>query len=194
MNIRSLLFFLGCASFHFALAAEDAPQLSPDGAAALAHGLALQQEAASLRAEADTRLAEESAACQQRFLVNACIADAKNRHLETLRQTRQMEAEGRDLEYRARTEERALKETQRARDAAAKTESLPQQEADTAARRAAQAAQRDKRLADKAAEAQAGEQRIAARKAAYTKKQARHAEKRKKAAKNPRKRASIPAP
>ncbi|MDR1647320.1 MAG: hypothetical protein LBR88_04700 [Zoogloeaceae bacterium] len=191
---RPLLFFLGCAAFRLALAAEDAPRLSPDGAAALAQGLSLQQEAARSRTEADTRLTEENAACQHRFLVNGCIADAKKRHLETLRRAREMEAEGRDLEYQARTEERALKEAQRASDAAARTEALPQQEADVAARRAARALQRDKRLADKAAEARTGEKRVAARKTAYAKKQALHEKKLKKAAQNPRKKPDILAP
>lgn len=150
--------------------AAESVQLSPEGAAALEKGLALQQQATELRAQADTQLEAESRLCQKKFLVNDCITDAKARHLENIRAARQMDAEGRELEYQARQEERALKEQQRAGRSQLQEAGLPERQAEREAHRTEMERRAAQKQADKAAKA-------AERKATRERKQAKQRKK-----------------
>ncbi|MDR2164267.1 MAG: hypothetical protein LBO79_01255 [Zoogloeaceae bacterium] len=168
---------LALALWFSSVHADGSVQLSPEGAAALAKGLALQQQAVELRARANAELADETAQCPEKFLVNDCIARARTAHLESIREARRMETEGRDLEYQARLEERALKERQQADKARQKDVELPQRAVERETRHAGQAARRDKKLAEKDAKAKSGARKVAGRKAAYARKQAKQREK-----------------
>jgi hypothetical protein len=72
---------------------------------------ALHKEANDRRSAADTRQREDKAACTQRFLVNACLEDADNRHRNELGAVRKLELEGNRLQ-------RELKAREHAEDAA----------------------------------------------------------------------------
>jgi hypothetical protein len=74
----------------------------------------MQAEAQSLRDAADARLDEEIAACARKFLKNDCRDAARKRHLESLRESRRLAAQGRELEYQARVREREIKRGERA--------------------------------------------------------------------------------
>lgn len=86
--------FLGaaCALPLPAVAAEDAS----------ARAEALREQARTLREQADARLAAELPACYERFLVNRCIANAKEAHLEQVREVRKLEIEAGRLELAER--------------------------------------------------------------------------------------------
>lgn len=62
----------------------------------------LREQAKALRAQADDRLATALPACYERFLVNRCIANAKEAHLEQVREARQLEIEAGRLELAER--------------------------------------------------------------------------------------------
>lgn len=157
------------------LALADASRLGPEGAATLARGQALQQQAAELRQQADRILAEEEQACASRLLVNDCRNQAKARHLEQVQEARRLDAEGRELEYQARVEERDLKQQQRDADAASQAEELARRQKLRDAEQQEREALRQRRLAEKEAKAAEGERKAAERRARQEKKQADHA-------------------
>nr|WP_248281540.1 hypothetical protein [Aromatoleum petrolei] len=72
-----------------ALAADAAPEPNPE----LERAAKLRDEAKALRQQADDALAAELPKCYERFLVNRCIANAKDAHLEAVGKARTLEAE-----------------------------------------------------------------------------------------------------
>lgn len=90
-----LLLTLFCAACALpALAAED----DANATAELARASHMREEASALRSKADADLAAETQACQARFLVNRCIANAKEARLGTVAKARALEIEARRIE------------------------------------------------------------------------------------------------
>lgn len=77
-----------------------APLFAAEDAAAQAG--ALRERAKTLREQADTQLANALPDCYERFLVNRCIANAKEAHLDQVRAARQLEIEAGRLELAER--------------------------------------------------------------------------------------------
>lgn len=129
--------------------AEKTPAPVSATADALEQGQNLQREAASLREQADRRLAEEETQCAQKFMVNDCRNEAKARHLDSVREARRLDAEGREQEYKARLELRAAKQHEREEEAARQAAELPARQDARAAERQQQEAAREKKRAEK---------------------------------------------
>ncbi|KON81746.1 hypothetical protein PA01_09230 [Azoarcus sp. PA01] len=91
----------------FAVAAATAGAAEAD----LEHAERLRDEARALRAEADDALRRAEPACYERFLVNRCIAQAKEQRLDKLRQARAIEAEASRLELTEKQRQAALRGT-----------------------------------------------------------------------------------
>jgi len=77
----------------------------------LEHAARLRDEAKALRAQADDALRRAEPACYERFLVNRCIAKAKEARLETIRKARALEAEASRLELAEKQRQAALRGT-----------------------------------------------------------------------------------
>ena len=77
----------------------------------LEHAERLRDEAKALRAQADDALRRAEPACYERFLVNRCIAKAKEQRLETIRKARALEAEASRLELAEKQRQAALRGT-----------------------------------------------------------------------------------
>jgi len=100
----------------------EAPPADP-----LARAKALRDQSATLRNEAEGRHAAARQECQQRFLVNACLADAADRLRQETARARELERQSRELERDFRKREFAEREARRLED-------LPAREAAAAAR------------------------------------------------------------
>ena len=85
-RLLSLLLALACGG---AIAADSVTEANPE----LERAAKLRDEAKALRQQADDALAAELPKCYERFLVNRCIANAKDAHLETVGKARALEAE-----------------------------------------------------------------------------------------------------
>ncbi|WP_248280522.1 hypothetical protein [Aromatoleum aromaticum] len=77
----------------------------------LEHAERLRDEARALRAEADDTLRRAEPACYERFLVNRCIAQAKEARLDKIRKARAIEAEANRLELAEKQRQAALRGT-----------------------------------------------------------------------------------
>ncbi|WP_241762823.1 hypothetical protein [Aromatoleum aromaticum] len=75
----------------------------------LEHAERLRDEARALRAEADDALRRAEPACYERFLVNHCIAQAKEQRLDKIRKARAIEAEANRLELAEKQRQAALR-------------------------------------------------------------------------------------
>ncbi|MCK0505992.1 hypothetical protein [Aromatoleum anaerobium] len=91
----------------FAFAAATAGAAEAD----LAHAERLRDEARALRAAADDALRRAEPACYERFLVNRCIAQAKEARLDRIRKARAIEAEASRLELAEKQRQAALRGT-----------------------------------------------------------------------------------
>ena len=166
----------GLCCWTASLAAQDV-ELPPETRARLEQGLAMQEQAAGLRAEADAMKLREDAACAGKFFVNDCRAGVQDRYLEQIRRARSLEAEGSALERQARHEERELTRQQRAAEAATQARELPLRRQEQENLRQSRETERERRLADKEAKAREGAQAQAERRRRQEEKQAEHARK-----------------
>ncbi|MDR2625006.1 MAG: hypothetical protein LBC37_01590 [Zoogloeaceae bacterium] len=118
-NLAALLILCLAMLLSGAARAQEA-EPAPQNATLLETAKTMQAEAESLRKAADARLEEENAVCARRFLENDCRDAARKRHLESLRASRHLAAQGRKLEYQARVQERDAKRKERAAKAEAR--------------------------------------------------------------------------
>ena len=99
MRLRPLTLAVCLSSLCFTAlpaSAEEAPVVDP--AAEVARAKVLKDEASTLRKSAEARFAEEEAACYQRFLVNRCIDQARERRVADVRKARAaVESAGHDV-------------------------------------------------------------------------------------------------
>lgn len=111
--------------------AEDLPLLE-DGEKARLLGQAqqLEEEAATMKNGAETKFTQDQDACYQKFLVNACISDAKKERVKVIQVAREKEAQARAIRREANARDLATQSARKAADApreAAKTEEKVQQ-------------------------------------------------------------------
>lgn len=142
-------------------------EAAPDQPAADAK--ALRDQAAEMRRRADATEESETAACYARFLVNACIDDAKAKRIQTITAARKLEAQARKIE-RAQREAAARARADERHDApAAQPLSIPPVKkappAPSAAERAKASAEQAAKDQDKAAQ-RAKDEAAAAKRAA----------------------------
>lgn len=98
----------------------------------------LRERASALRAEAKRRHEAAQPECWKKFLVNACLEDARQAQREEERKARALDKEARDIERDVRRDDAAGREAQRA-------EELPAKEAAAAAR-----AEKNRKAAERA--------------------------------------------
>lgn len=174
-HIRWPLLVLCLASMPATAQSNEVTALTP-GAAESAH--AMRERADAMKAEAESRLEREKAECYAtRSFPNGCIEDAKDRHKETLKQSRALAQSGAVLEREIRRRERELKEAERAAAA-------PQEEAERLAReqkfredKARRDAEREIKLVKDAEEFEQRRARAAENAAARSSKQVEQAQK-----------------
>lgn len=141
--------------------AETAPA-PPTVPQSLEEAKAQRERAASMRDQAERQHKADQERCYSKFLLNDCLATAKQRYTETIIAARKLDQPARDFEREARRQEVAAKEAQRA-------DELPRREAEQKeqgeryrAEQAAKAAERERRLLEKARKAEQGRQKRAA--------------------------------
>jgi colicin import membrane protein len=121
--------------------------------------------AASMRAEAERRHQADQDRCYTKWLVNDCLAVAKERYTASIVEARKLDQPARDFERQAKRQEVEAKEAQRAADQP-RREAEQQESAERhRAEEAAKASAREKKLADKARKAEQGQQNAAAEQA-----------------------------
>ena len=118
-----------------------------------------QKEGVAAQKEAEARFAEEKKACFQKFRVNDCQNEAKQRYVTAMREHRRTENEGLAAERQVKAEEQADRAACREAESQRQAASLPGRAAATEADREAAARQRSGKLASKEAQARAGKQR-----------------------------------
>jgi colicin import membrane protein len=135
---------------------------------------AMRAEGRARQDEADRLLEQRNTECARKFLINDCRNAAAREHLKTLRETRRLENDGRNIE-------RAVKKEQMIERDRLRAEELPQHAANMELRQtesaAARQASKDKRAATeagKAVKAAEGEKRKLAEAEKLRQKQADH--------------------
>jgi len=121
--------------------------------------------AEGMRKEADKRYTAEAAECYKKFLVNACLDDAKKTHTKTILEARKIETPAREFQREAKRADANAKDAQRAADAPGRAADQQQQADNYRVEEAAKAADREKKLAAKARQAAAGREKAAAQQA-----------------------------
>lgn len=136
---------------------------------------ALKARAAALRDDADARYATAQDECYRKFLVNACLDDAKKVYKRANIEVRPMEQAVRDFERKQRQADADAREAKRAADAVSREQEQRQQAETYRAEEARRAAERERKIADKAAQAEAGRIKTAADEAERQKRDAERA-------------------
>lgn len=181
-----LLLALACGG---AIAADAAPDANPE----LERAAKLRDEAKALRQQADDALAAQLPKCYERFLVNRCIAEAKDTRLATVGKARALEAEANRTELAQK--QRAAAESGRTRTDAPTQPAEPapegaftiqpdpmgdstrrQREADAVRAKEAQQAERKQKDAEKAKARAQAEAEAAGRAEAAARDRARYEE------------------
>lgn len=170
-QLRQCLLAAGALAFAAALAGAPAFAADAGSAAAVAppqtleEAKAMRDRADAMRAEAERNYAIAQNACYAKFLVNACLNDAKKEFTRAGLEARPLEQMARDFEREDRRSKSEAKEAQRALDAEQRVRDEAAQAASYRAEEARRAAAREQHLADKAAEAEAGRRKTAAEEA-----------------------------
>jgi colicin import membrane protein len=162
------------AGLIFALMVWPAMAEQSDWEARLTRAGSLQTAAGQRQQVADAELAEQSAACQQKFMVNACIDKARKAHLAVTKEVRKMEIEANALEREVKREQVRERDARLAAEAEQRKAELPARQEQLAAERAADEQRRQQRLQDKADKAEAGARRKAEQADAHQRKVAAH--------------------
>ncbi|MRD73397.1 hypothetical protein GH865_09085 [Rhodocyclus tenuis] len=126
---------------------------------------AMHQRAEALRSENERRYAAEKDACYSRFLMNACLEDAKKAFTAASIAIRPLDQMARDFEREHRRAEIQAKDAQRAQDAERRAVDEREQAARYRAEEARRAAEREQHLAEKAAQAEEGRRKTLAEEA-----------------------------
>lgn len=152
--------------------AEPVPVAPEAREAQLQEASSLQARAREQQGAADRQLADEQQACYGKFLVNACLAEARKRHVAASHEAQRLENRGKSLEREIRLLERDEREQARVTQAQQRTEMLQDRAAEKAAAEDAFSERRQQQLDDKARRAEEGERRHAEAAARVARKQA----------------------
>jgi len=133
--------------------------------------------AGQMRKDADNRYTADAAACYKKFLVNACLDDAKKAHTKTILEARRVDTPARDFQREAKRADAVAKDAQRAADAPRHAAEQQQQAEDYRAEEAAKAAEREKKKEAKDRQAEKGREKAAAEQARREAKQQQRARK-----------------
>lgn len=126
---------------------------------------ALKARAAAIRDEAEARHAAAQEECYRKFLVNACLDDARKAYKRVSIEVRPMEQAVRDFERDQRQADADAKEAKRAVDAARREQEQREQAERYRADEARRTSEREQKIATKAAQAEEGRRKTAAEEA-----------------------------
>ena len=172
MENRSLSVVAGLI---FSLLALPAMADEADWEARLKRAADMQAAADAKKKVAEAVFAEQNIACQEKFMVNACVDKARQALFAETRESRQMQIEGNAIEREVKREQAQAREARLAAEAAQRAREYPEREQSQAATRAAADQQRQQKIDAKAAKAEAGARRKAAKAEAHQRKVAEHA-------------------
>lgn len=143
----------------------------------LAKAKDLQQEGQKKKAAAEKVYDNEKLACNKKFRVYDCQAEARQRYIPIVKEARRLENEGKAIERQVKKEQLADKD-QRRRDAAPQREAdLRQREAEATAVRKAAEVRREQRQTGKEEKAVEGAKRRAANEERLRLKREKHEQK-----------------
>ena len=150
---------LACLAHGPLLWAQSAPPPVPQ---TLDEADAQRARAESMRQTAEQDFIAEQQACYSKFLINACLDDARKKRTATLIEARQIDLPAREFQRAAKRAEVDAREQQRIDDAPRRAAGQQQDADDFRASEAARAAEREKKIADKARQAEEGRKASAA--------------------------------
>jgi colicin import membrane protein len=177
LSVVALLIALGGLCGLVQAASEpDAAQVA-DWGQRNANAAELKNEARQLKDSADRVFAEKSVACQEKFQVNACLAEAHKEHSAQLTEARRLDNQAKAQEREVRKEQLADRDARNLAEAGQREADLKRRQADITATRAEAQKNEDELRAAKEKEAVLGARRHAADAERVQKKQAAHAAK-----------------
>jgi colicin import membrane protein len=151
-----------------------APERQAEWNQRLERALAMQKESAEQQAAAKVLLDESSPGCYKKFLVNACLSNARKAHRQSMNDAKRLENEGKAIERQVKKEQLSDADQRRLAEAQQKDAELQAREAQTSAARQQMADEQAATVADKAKKAVEGAQRKAADAEQLAKKRADH--------------------
>lgn len=140
----------------------------------LGRAAAMQDESKRLQSAASQRRDQKFLDCEQKFLVNDCREEASKEYLQTTREARRLENDGKALERAVKKEQMEASRQRVADEAPHREAALREREAETAAARQSAAQKAEAARTDKARQAVDGERRKASEAERLRKKQAAH--------------------
>jgi colicin import membrane protein len=140
----------------------------------LGRSAAMQDESKRLQSAASQRRDQKFLDCEQKFLVNDCRDEASKEYLQTTREARRLEIDGKSIERAVKKEELEANRQHLADEAPRREAALREREAETAAARQSAAQKAEAARTDKARQAVDGERRKAREAERLRKKQAAH--------------------
>jgi len=145
-----------------------------DWEARLARASAMQTEADARLKAADAEFERRNVACQEKFLVNACVNKARDAHIAVTRESRQQQVEASALEREVRREQAAERAARVEAESERRSRELPARERSVAEERQQAESERQQVLADKQRKAEAQAQKRAERVEDHRRKVAEH--------------------
>lgn len=152
------------------------PEPTESPAITLEEARALRGRAEQIKVEAEQRYAADQAACYKKFLVNDCLASAKQSYTQSMLKARELDKTGRNVEREAHREDVEAKEAARAAQAARHEAEQQAQGERYREEEAKKTAERERKLADKEKQAAEGRRKSEAKQAARQAKQEKRAQ------------------
>jgi len=165
----SMLVWLPCV-----IAAMPATAAEADWQARLTQAATMQQDAAKRQKAADVEFDRQNIACQEKFLVNACVNKAREAHSAVSRESRQMEVEAAAIEREVKREQVQARDARVAAESEQRARELPERERSVAMERQTADLQRQQRMDAKVGKAEEGARRKSEREEAHRRKIAAH--------------------
>lgn len=177
LSVASLLIALAGLCGSLQAASEPDAALVADWTRRNTNAAEMKNEARQLKDSADRVLAEKNAACQEKFQVNACLAEAHREHSAQVTEARRLDNQARAQEREVRKEQLADRDARTLAESAQRESDLQMRQVETASARAEAQQKEDELRAGKERAAVQGARRHAADAAKLEKKQAAHAAK-----------------
>jgi len=145
-----------------------------DWEARLQRASAMQGAAEDRQKAADAEFARNNVACQEKFLVNACVNEARDAHIAATRENRQQQIDASALERQVRREQAAARAARLAAESERRALELPAREQAVAAERRQAESERQLAQTDKQRKAEARARKRAEQTEAHRRKVAEH--------------------
>lgn len=135
---------------------------------------AMREEAGQREKAATAEFEQQNLACQEKFLVNACVDKARQANIAETRAIRRLRIDASDLERAVKREQLTARDAQAAAERAEREQSLPERQRLRTEDAQVVERERQQRLDEKAIKAEEGARRKAEREAAHQRKLDEH--------------------